>query len=192
MSLDTLLESLTEKEGRSAGRLPWERQYGEGRKPFAYFSDYRDMGVSRTIRKVAQGRNKALSWLALCSSRWSWVERAESWDAYQDRESRIAEIASIREMNERQVGLAKLLQAKLLVALRGMDADKLTPAAIAQWLEVSVKVERLASGQATERTAGVAEETPEDREFLRRVLGDPKAMDLVDQLLDGPSEPDAK
>lgn len=66
-----------------SGRLPQESG-----KAFAAFELYREMGVERSIAKVAQKYNKSASYIAQLN-RWSgqhgWVKRAAAWDDAQSQ-----------------------------------------------------------------------------------------------------------
>jgi hypothetical protein len=83
-------------------RVFWERLQDEPARAFQAFALYRDMGLSRSLRKAAQlfyeqdsagqGRQKDGEGTAAkrrfegWSSRWTWVARAESFDAAEARQ----------------------------------------------------------------------------------------------------------
>ena len=83
-------------------RLPWERQKGESRQAFRAFVIYRDMGTGRTLDKVcaqlkglpieseeSPKRDRRFGRVRTWAERqWQWAERAEAYDADQDRVAR--------------------------------------------------------------------------------------------------------
>ena len=74
----------------------WERQVNEGRKAFAAFVVYRDMGEHRSTAKVAQALGKSKQLMDRWSSAWEWVLRVQAWDALADQERRTAALAAHR------------------------------------------------------------------------------------------------
>lgn len=63
--------------------VPWGRRDDESIKAFEAFIKYRDMGVQRTLKQVAQDLSKSLQFIKEWSSRHEWVERVEAWDIAQ-------------------------------------------------------------------------------------------------------------
>lgn len=131
---------------------PWERLHGESAPAFEAFAKYRDMGADRSLAKVAQELGKSTTLVERWSARDSWVVRVEAWDVEQDRVWRATQIASRRETGRRQLRIANAIQGRLVDALARLDIDTLTARDIAHWLDVSVKVQRQALGQADQRT----------------------------------------
>jgi hypothetical protein len=66
-------------------RDPWERQPKESARAYEAFVAYRDMGPGRAVRAVARELGKSVTLIGRWSSAHHWVERAEAWDAEQDR-----------------------------------------------------------------------------------------------------------
>ena len=137
---------------------PWERQPGEPSKAFSVFCVYRDLGARRSIKSACKqyyaadyAANKLRNgqeW----SRNWEWVRRSAAWDNYLDRESRLAQVEAVREMNRRYANTARAVLSKALLALKGMDARELEPSDVARMIELANKVERLCHGEATEHT----------------------------------------
>src|SRR5690349_6053620 len=91
---------------------PWERQAGETAKQYSYFCVYRDLGPQRSIDRAwrsysadvgqPSGGRAPRSWFTWSAQR-SWVDRAEQWDADQERslreerEEKRRALATIRE-----------------------------------------------------------------------------------------------
>lgn len=129
---------------------PWERQRHESHQAFQAFAAYRDMGTDRSTAKVAQRLGKSKTLMDRWSSRWAWVSRAQAWDAELDRQNRQAQEQARRDMAERHAKEAMLLQQKILARLERLKPEELSPADLARWLDVAVKVERLSRGEPAE------------------------------------------
>ncbi|MFB6643125.1 hypothetical protein ACFCYF_38545 [Streptomyces chartreusis] len=161
----------------------WERQPGESATAWEAFACYRDLGLSRSITKVAETLRKARTLIERWSVAHQWVLRAEAWDREQDRLWRGERQQAAREVARRHARLASAAQAKLVAQLQQLDPARLTPADVIRWLEVTVRIERqaygidlaeTASGPAVPEVADVTGLTDEERrarmEQLRREL----------------------
>lgn len=128
-------------------KSPYERQYGESAKAFEAFTVYRDMGLSRSLREVAQklGKNKAL--IERWSSQWNWVERAQSYDDDMDRKALLQQEQERREMVKRHAKQAMMFQQKVLQRLNSLKVEELSPNDLIKWFTESVKIERLSRGE---------------------------------------------
>ena len=139
---------------------PWEQQVGESAKAFEAFAIYRDMGVERSLRKVAQRLNKSLTQIAEWSSNKNWVERVAAWDAEQDRIARQEQLKAIKAMRNRHAGMAKAMIVKAGRALQKIPEDELKASDISRMIEVAAKLERISRGDVgdviEERNGGEA------------------------------------
>lgn len=145
-SRPTTSPSTAKKQGKiSADRPVWERQAEEPADAYAAFTAFRDSDD----RLVKDHGDKAYDW----SSYWSWGYRAYEWDIYLARKDEEDAVRYRRQMNQRQRAASRLAQNKIAQFLMNLDPEKLTPQEAARWYEVAVKVERTASGEATDRVA---------------------------------------
>lgn len=129
---------------------PWERQPKESAQAFEAFAMYRDMGVSRSIRKVAHNLNKAVTTLAEWSSKHEWVKRVAAWDAEQDRIARnelMAEMAATRKKQRRQ---AQRMQEKGMELLESINLGDAKLSEIVSLLKAGMEQERIAIGDVGE------------------------------------------
>lgn len=143
---------------------PWERYPGEGSKAFAAFLRYRDMGVERSISKVAAEFGKSTALLQRWSSAWGWVSRVRAWESEQDRQKRLAEIIAIRAMAQRQARLGQLLQTRGTKRLADMTEDDVKLLSIfeaTRLIESGVRVERMARGEEVSAPADMQTEVRE-------------------------------
>lgn len=133
---------------------PWERQHGESNKAYTAFVAWRDS----EDRKLHDHGSTAQKW----SSQFSWGYRAFEYDRWLARKDAEDMVRYRRTMNDRQRRAARLAQQKVAQWLINLDASTLTASEAAKWLEVAVKIERLAGGGDTERLAISAQGRVED------------------------------
>ncbi len=143
---------------------PWERQPGETTKAFEAFCIYRDLGVDRSLAKVAEQLKKSGTLMGRWSGTYDWVNRAAAWDNEQDRiERETAEkerIKAIKSMRKRHAGLASAMLVKAATALQQLQPDEITPNEISRMVDVASKLERISRGDVgdviEERNGGEA------------------------------------
>jgi hypothetical protein len=169
-------------------KVAWERQDGEGVKPFQAFAIYRDMGMDRSLRDVAKQLGKSLTIIARWSGHWKWVERCKKYDEELDRVAQKALKKSIADMNKRHADAAVLFQQKLLQRLATVKPDDLTPGDMIKWLTEAAKLERLARGEPTEHTKQTGEPEGGKKESVfdiaETIMQDPEAADLACKLFE--------
>ena len=95
---------------RQEAENPWEQQPGESAKAFEAFAIYRDMGVERSVRKVAQQLNKSLTLIGRWSSNHNWPERARAYDRDLDKRAHDQAVREVRNMTNRHIRIAMTLQ----------------------------------------------------------------------------------
>ncbi len=130
----------------------WERLPNESSKAYQAFCIYRDLGVERSLEKVAQNRGKpgSKSWLNTWSTKYHWVERAQAYDDYMEQEKRKEQERAILEMVERHTKEAMALQQKALERLKSLDSSELSTKDVLSYLLEAMKLERLSRGEPTE------------------------------------------
>lgn len=137
-------------------KSPWERLPNEPTKQYLAFCIYRDIGLNRSILKVAKEWSEGghASKLKEWSSKYHWVERAASYDEHIDKIKRdnYEDIVqeTIRETVARHTMESKLFQTKVHERLETIDPDELKPNELIKWYETAVKIERLSLGIPTE------------------------------------------
>lgn len=130
-------------------RKPWERLEGETAKAFAAFTAYLEMPTGeRSYRGVGQKLGKSGALIDRWGTAHSWQSRVAQWDSVQAETKREVHLGEIADMSRRHATLAMAFQNKLVERLTSIDADDISPAQAAQWLEISVRVERIARGEA--------------------------------------------
>ncbi len=127
---------------------PWHQQPYETTTAYRAFVTYRDIEPSlRSLPRVASELGKGISLIKRWSSRWSWVKRAEAWDAEEDKRLRLSRIEAKRKMDEEHLRIACSGRNKAVQALAKVDPDDLNFSQLTQWLDLWMRWERLIIGE---------------------------------------------
>jgi len=141
------------------GKAVWDRQEGESSRAYRAFCWYRDLGADRSIHKAYQEFIRTRKRLKTdqnirVSAKWKewatkykWVERAEAYDDYIEREKRKQNEEAIFEMYRRQAETAVSLQRKLKERLENLKPEELSPNDLIRWFEISTRIERESRGE---------------------------------------------
>ena len=145
-------------------REPWERLSGElsreSSRAYTHFCLYRDM-PQRSLRKLVEDPKciSKIAQLRRWSARYQWVQRAELYDDYTERLLRLEQEKERRQMAKRHASIAVLGQTLVVSSLQRildeMQLDpgkKLSASDLSRLLDVSVRVERMSRGEASEIT----------------------------------------
>ncbi len=170
----------------------WERLPGESSQAFSAFLIYLELGEERTTQKVSQKLDKSGTLIRRWSARWRWVERARLYDNHLTRIKQGATEKIAKEMRERQVKIALLMQQKTIQLLVNLQPEELTPLQALRLFEVGVKLERAARYELLRMDMGQIESveqvettpTKGDESLARYVLKDEEAIKLARQLLE--------
>jgi hypothetical protein len=161
--------------------IRWFRQKGESRKAYEAFAVYRDMGMGRSLPKVAERLDKSLELMKRWSARHEWVDRAASFDANEDFELLVRTQEQRIQMRVNDAKIARLFKQKVVDRLQQLEPKDLSPTQLAHWFEVAVKVERLSLGEATGIVQPHASECGD--ELSRAIEENPELADLAADLL---------
>lgn len=129
---------------------PYERQKGETKKAYEAFTIYRDLGIDRSIRKVAQKLGKSQQLMSRWSSQYNWVERAQAYDDEMDRLAILENEKERKEMLKEHNSIARKFLEKVKQGADAVKPETMTPNELAKWLEIAVKIERLSRGESTD------------------------------------------
>lgn len=144
---------------------PWLRQPCDTDQGWALFSDFLAMGPCRKLAKVPGYADNIdlISGMAYANA---WRERARAWDLHLT-ETRIAEVERViredaRAMAERHLrmtrdladlGHSEIRRAKEIADKTDMAAIGVTPNVARRMIVDAIKLDRLITGEATERIA---------------------------------------
>ena len=137
----------------------FSQQTDESKEAFHAFAIYRDFGVTRSARAVAERLGTSEQLIARWRLGHSWVRRARSYDAEIDRKKRLIDLQGIERMRRRQIKLSLKLQALAAVELERLieramsqqqNGDPLSASEIVKLAECGAKLERLNRGEPGE------------------------------------------
>lgn len=131
--------------------------------PEVYFALYAGLGAGRSLNGVldlcraAGVKAPGVSTINGWSQRYGWLERVREYEESLRQASATEVVDSLAAMNDRQANLGRALQAAAALGLANMrQADprllNLKPEGMATLAKEGARLERLALGEATERT----------------------------------------
>lgn len=161
--------------------IRWFRQKGESRKAYEAFANYRDMGMGRSLPKVAQRLGKSLELMKRWSARHEWVDRTDAFDTNEEFELLVAEREERITMRRNDARIARMFKQKVVDRLKTLKVEELSPTQLARWFETAVKVERLSLGEATGIVQQQAGELRDD--LSKAVEDDPELAEEFAKLL---------
>lgn len=138
------------KQDNTPDLLPWERQPDESAKNYEAFKIYYEMGVDRSLRKVAEKLEKSETLMGRWSGQFDWVKRADAWDKEQERLARIENQKEIAKMRKRHAQLARKVLEKVDEALDELQSEDVGAANIGRLIDVASKLERISLGDVGE------------------------------------------
>lgn len=188
---------MTDTSQSEAGAF-WDQQHGESSEAYHAFTIYRDLGLTRSVRKAAaiyyhdtldalsevtQGqRANLLKW----SRRWLWVSRAETSDAEEDRERMLKLRERRLKMSEQHFAIGSLALQRAAQRLQTMGLTEEIPLkSLAPLIRAGADLQRLALGEPTaiedvrgttrspeeENLVDISALSREDQEELARIAG---------------------
>jgi hypothetical protein len=154
-------------EGVALDRFPWERQPGESDKAYVAFRTYRDQEPPRRLADVCVSLSRSMTLIARWSAKHKWLDRAAHYDTNVERTRAAGTAEARREMNDRHAMLAKAMSAKVAKRIQDLSPDELSPGELGRWMQTISLVERLALGEATERTERTGDAAGEGNTFVQ-------------------------
>lgn len=135
------------------GRDLWDRQPGESAKRWGQFTVYRDLGRTRTLKRVAERLNLTHRTAQQYSHSYRWVTRAEAFDRHMDDQW----IAAIKERQRRMVQdhlkLASVFHEKATEAITSLVAQNLNATETVRVADAYSKLIRFALGEPDQNVA---------------------------------------
>lgn len=162
----------------------WDKQEGESDPAWEAFVIYRDLHEARSLVKVADQLGKSNTLIERWSRGKDWVPRVRLFDIHEDQEQVRLQFRERIKMSVRHANLATALQAKVAERLAAFTPEEvlaLTPKQIADWLEIGVKVERLARGEVTERVGHADSQSEMSEHEIEGFLADDESSRLLDK-----------
>ncbi len=144
--------------GANSRPKPWERQPGEGEKPFAAFVVYRDMEEKRSLKAVADELHKSYTLIRRWNDNWNWQERARAFDNDLQKQQYAEAKKASRKMATRHIDIALQMQVKALQALKNLDPEKLDPKTLIVLIREATSLERANRAELEKICGGVEQE----------------------------------
>ena len=180
-------------------REPWERQHRESQKAFVAFREYQRMGAQRSHAKVGRALGKSVNLINRWSRHWDWVRRVQASDDAEDRAVREQHLRAVVEMNERHAELGQVLTGTVVAKLkkvipkinpkdpgyaeamriRERELSRMSLASAARLLEVGVKVERQALGEAGDVGEVVGDRAAEEPPLAHLTTAELEALESI-------------
>lgn len=120
----------------------WDRQPNEGAKSWERFQIYRNMGPTRSLKRVSVETGVPTSTLSSQAMKNAWVMRAAAWDEEQDRLDQVWMRTERQKALKRHVKQAQALTNKWLERLGALDPNELSPSDVIRYAEIATKMER--------------------------------------------------
>ena len=177
-------------QSKELGLAIFERQPEETDEEWRIWEKYRSYYPLRqpTWTELATSVGRSVAMVTRTSNRWSFRVRLVAWAQYTDDLNQESRIIAIKEMNEKQLTLSKMLQSKLLEAINGLDAATLKPTEISNLLKVSSDLERRIVTYQPEKVNSSLEETAKVQQTTKTEdLADIIAILQKSGVLDGKS-----
>ena len=146
------------EDSDALGLAYFERQPEETDTEWMIWERYRSHYPMKlpTWSELAKECGCSVGLVTRTAQKWSFKVRLQSWARYTDDSMMEERAAAIKEMNARQVGMAKTLQEKLKTAIDSIDPILLRPGEIVQLLKVSAELERRIVTATPEKVEGTA------------------------------------
>lgn len=130
----------------------WDRQPGESERSFLAFLRYLEIGRTRNYIKVAQTTEICYSRVCKYANKYDWKARANDHDVVKEEEFRVKLDEEILQSRIRQQRIGESMQVlgECGVNMLNEHIEELSPQDVSKLIDIGVKIERLALGDATE------------------------------------------
>jgi hypothetical protein len=168
---------------------PWDKRQSENPRAFQMFVMYRDMGPTRSLRKLAEDPATLMAFrqIAIYSSQHNWVDRAAAWDAENDRIRQIEHREGVKRTAQDHVNMGRMAWTKALTRIRSLTEDdikKWTPREIMALGEFGMRLERLGrsiSANVEQLDRFVSEDRVSGVELLSVLGANPELLDMFEE-----------
>lgn len=149
------------EQSTALGLSIFERQPEETDTEWRIWCAYRSYYPRKlpTWTELAAEVGCSASTVVKTAQRWSYKVRLIAWSKFTDDDIQEKRIAAIREMNEKQLGMAKGIQEKLATAIELLDPTTLRPGEIVNLFKVATELERRVTTYVEEKVDSSTSET---------------------------------
>ncbi|MER6828844.1 hypothetical protein ABT352_22885 [Streptosporangium sp. NPDC000563] len=132
---------------------PWERQPGETAKKHGQFITYRDLGLVRTLTKVAEKLTLSYGHTRNLAADYLWQQRAAAWDAHNTRQYQAMLEQERRRAAEADATILRAMTGLVGQALPNMRPDTMTWTEFTRLAETTMRLRRQLFGDPTDTIA---------------------------------------
>jgi transcription elongation factor Elf1 len=131
-------------EAEELGLSIFERQPEETDNEWRVWVAYRSYYPNKlpTWTELANSVNMSVATVIRAAGRWSFKVRIIAWSKFTDESIQEKRIAAIKEMNEKQLGMAQTIQSKLAKAIELITPETLRPGEIVNLFKIATELER--------------------------------------------------
>lgn len=146
------------EQSKELGLEVFERQPEETDMEWLVWTTYRSFYPLKlpTWTELAARCNSSVATVTKTAQKWSFKVRLIAWARFTDDDIQEARIAAIKEMNEKQLGMAKTIQDKLKLAIDKIQPELLRPGEIVNLFKVATELERKATMYVEEKVDSTA------------------------------------
>lgn len=124
-------------------RYPWDRKEGESDDAWQAFVEYRDLGLSRTVRRAAEILGKSESHLNGYSYRFSWRERVNAFEEHLDHHRQDEHEKAVRDMTKDHALASGYMLRKAMQVIQNTPASEIGVREAIAMFRAAVPIERL-------------------------------------------------
>lgn len=177
------------EQSTACGLAIYERQPEETNNEWFIWDKYRSHypGKMPNWTQLADECGCAVATVLSAANKWSFKVRIQAWARAMDDTLQETRIATITEMNNRQVEMATMLQEKLKVAIDGLQPELLRPQDIVQLMKVSTELERTIKLSKPEKIEGTVADAGKKQQALTKAedIGEVVGILQASGILDG-------
>lgn len=149
------------EQAEELGLATFERQPEETDLEWLIWINYRAYYPLKlpTWTELASQCHTSVATVTKTAQKWSFKVRLIAWARHTDDSMQEQRIAAIKEMNAKQLGMAKKINEKLAEAIDKLDPDLLKPGEIVNLFKVATDLERKITSYVEEKVENTAAES---------------------------------
>lgn len=164
------------EQSEELGLKLFERQPEETNEEWRIWEMYRSYYPMKlpTWSELAIKAQCSVAAVTKAAQKWSFRPRLVAWAQFVDQDNQQKRVVAIREMNEKQLGMATTIQNKLKAAIENIIPETLKPNEIVNLFKVATELERRVTMYEEEKVVSETGET------AKKQVSTTKAEDLAE------------
>jgi hypothetical protein len=160
---------------------PWTRRPTETSRAYDAFMRFCDLGQRRTLRTLCEINRLSKSTVASWQTNHDWIDRAKAYDEWLVRESALDQVEQVKDMRRRHAVVGSAAVEKGSKRIADVDVDRLTIREAVLLVDLGVRIERLARGEASE-VVEVGMRGPSGQDILALLRRRPDLVGVAEEL----------